>query len=263
MKLKFIAFICIAFSLISLGEIKRSSQAAFSILRSDGKDAISARSYVQDGLVLILDGIENIEWEQHDENAQYWKNLIDGEEYAIGSRIFRENGLEWINASTLTLKPTAILGEAFFLSNKTVEFVGDSSATTYNNLGLRGQSVVGFLQNQYGTSPNRYYNTNANCYNVSNWIFFQWQYEQDGVFQDEKHRSALVIEDSYVQPYYEGQTKQYNRKLTIPDYTSGFTSFIWAGRIGCRCHCIRIYNRALNAQEIKHNYLIDKMRFRL
>ena len=248
---------------ISLSEIRKGSIAAFSILRSDCKDGISAKSYVQDGLILILDGIENVEWGQHDETAVKWKNLINGEEYAIGNRMFKENGLEWINTSTLTIVPPCILGEDFFLSDKTIEFVGDSAATTYNNVGLRGQSSFGFYQNMYGSSPNRYYNTNIYAYNIGSWPFFQWQYEHDGVFENEHHRSALVMQNSYVQPYYEGNTKLYNRKATIPSYTTGFTSFIWAGRIGCRCHCIRIYNRALSAKEVMHNYNIDKVRFGL
>ena len=225
-------------------------------------NSYTAADYVQDGLLVLLDGIENVGWGVQDKESTIWVDLISGEEHAVGNQTFEDDGLMWINTSTLTLKPSQILGEDFFFSDKTIELCGETNPTAYDNVGLRGQKLFGFTQPGYGSAPNRYRSTLIDCYDIRSWTFLV-TYEQDGFFKPIKHRTSLVLHNSYLQPYYNGEPKLYNRKATIPTYTSGFTSFIWAGTAGCKLRCIRIYNRALSAEEIAYNHLIDLERFGL
>lgn len=61
-------------------------------MRSNGKDRISAKSYVQDGLIALFDGIENAGWETHVAEPAVWKDLINGYDLAVpASFAFYEN----------------------------------------------------------------------------------------------------------------------------------------------------------------------------
>ncbi len=75
---KTITFLLIFISLISCSEIRKRCVASFSIQRSSSKEAISAKSYVQNGLDAMWDGIENVGWSMHDENSQEWVDLVGG-----------------------------------------------------------------------------------------------------------------------------------------------------------------------------------------
>lgn len=39
-------------------------------------EATTAKDYIQNGLVAMWDGIENVGWGQHDSNATVWKDLV-------------------------------------------------------------------------------------------------------------------------------------------------------------------------------------------
>lgn len=75
---KTIAFLLAFISFISFSEIKKGCIASFSIQHSSSKESISAKSYVQNGLDAMWDGIENIGWSMHDENSQEWVDLVGG-----------------------------------------------------------------------------------------------------------------------------------------------------------------------------------------
>jgi hypothetical protein len=255
--------------IVSLTAIVLACHSPAEVVRSmlGARGAIMSASawknpYITDGLIAMWDGEWNAGGGKHDATATEWKELISGVGYSVGSRKFTSLGLSWENTSTLTLTPDSIKGDSFFLGEKTIEFIGSVSATTYYSIGLRGQSPVGCAQNGYGTSPNKCYNTNIEAYDVVAWIMFS-TYETNGSFSNVNHRTSLVIQNGKVTPYYNGVPILYQRSITIPSYTTGFSSFIWSGAPDCIAMCIRIYNRALTESEIAQNYAIDKARFNL
>ena len=258
---KLIFTIVVVLSLSSYSELIKSAVSAYQISHNNiDTESYSAKNYIQDGLIFIVDGIENVGIVTHDSSSTIWVDLVSGEEFAIGTRSFDGNSLTFQSASTLTLEPTSILGEEFWYSDKTVEFVGQVNPTAYRAPMFRGQNQLGFIQNGYGTTPNRYYNINITCYGIFNWKLLRNDETEDG-FPLVEHNTTLVLKDKYCQPFYNGEAKLYNRSFTIPEYTTGFTQFQWPGSTGCHIWCIRIYNRALTADEVRHNNEIDRERF--
>ena len=75
---KAIAFLFAFISLVSFSEIRRSSLAASSICKSQSTIVkASAKDYIQDGLIALFDGEENVGWGIHESNPVKWQNLID------------------------------------------------------------------------------------------------------------------------------------------------------------------------------------------
>lgn len=170
---KIVSYLIMILCMASIAEPIRSNLGAKNIIYSTHEDMeYSASDYIKDGLIFIVDGIENVGIGVHDNSSTVWVDLVSGEEFAIGTRTFDDNSLIFQSASTLTLKPTSILGEEFWYSDKTVEFIGQVNPTSYRAPMFRGQNELGFIQNGYGTTPNRYYNINTTCYSIYNWMLF-------------------------------------------------------------------------------------------
>ena len=62
-----------------------------------GEKAPTAKSYVQDGLIAMWDGIENAGWGTHDASATVWKDLAgNGYDLTVGSKSsFSTNSLDY------------------------------------------------------------------------------------------------------------------------------------------------------------------------
>lgn len=214
-----------------------------------------AREYVQDGLVAMWDGIENAGWGTHDANATVWKDLV-------GTRDIPMTNVSWGNDECIFDGVNSygelssgqisnmITCEVCFRSHKPTSFqmlvgnvpVGTLSLTT---IGV----VLGY--NNYNISESRK-NTFKSVDTISRQSFSAG-YSGDG---------TLAI--GAVQ-----QTPLPNKDCTgcKPNYL-----FIGCRRGASSAHeglldgaisSIRIYNRALTADEITHNYNIDKARFGL
>lgn len=143
---KLIFTIVVVLSLSSYSELIKSAVSAYQISHNNiDTESYSAKNYIQDGLIFIVDGIENVGIVTHDSSSTIWVDLVSGEEFAIGTRSFDGNSLTFQSASTLTLEPTSILGEEFWYSDKTVEFVGQVNPTAYRAPMFRGQNQLGFI----------------------------------------------------------------------------------------------------------------------
>lgn len=258
---KLLLFISVAITLTSTSTPTKSLIGVRETIEESIEREYTASDYVQDGLIFILDGIENVGIGSHDSESSVWVDLISGEEFDIGNRYFSDISLMFPSSTKLTIYPTAILGEAFWYCNKTVELIGQVDPTAYDSTKIYGQKLIGFLQAGYGPSTNRYYRSNMECYSVENWGVIT-TYEEDGIIPLVEHRTAIAIESGDVRFHYDGVLKKH-RAVTIPEYATGFSGFRWTGSAGCNIYCVRIYNRALTADEIKHNNAVDKARFNL
>ena len=68
---------CFIISFTSFSEIRKSSNAAFSIGKS--QDAAIENPYITDGLVAMWDGEWNVGLGKHSDTATVWKDLISSQ----------------------------------------------------------------------------------------------------------------------------------------------------------------------------------------
>ena len=228
----------------------------------------TARDYVQDGLIAMWDGIENAGWGVHDPNATVWKDLCGTKDLALTSasswtpKGAYGNGSNYIAGLTgadnaIALENCKTIQIVFswnkqFVSGKSCAFIFSNAIDDWGRtifadnqlapVGIKGgRSISGI----YGpTIPFENYTTNSialitaiyssnTLTNPSPFMLNDRAYTSRG----QNNRSAqrgLVLG---------GNTWQYNLIGEIFD--------------------VRIYSRALTADEIAANYAIDKLRFNL
>lgn len=213
---------------------------------------LSAKSYVQDGLVAMWDGIENDGWGVHNPNATVWKDLVGGfGDWEIPNSTIYENYIHLTND-----KPVI---ETTYRLGGTWQFVyGDFKQTSSPVILIFGRVksyesglfmfpyyyfYVGHEQwwfNRYSsspflsaTSPSGFYS--RTCVVSSNVVFYDGDIE------------AMHRGDNY-------QNQTFDL-LSIGGYNGGSCNV--------KCLSIRYYSRALTAAEIAANYAVDKARFNL
>ena len=89
---KFLATTIVCLAFVSFADMIRANQAASSMMRN--RTAIheyTAKDYIQDGLVAIWDGIENVGYGLHDDDATIWKDCINGRIWKGISTIYNGN----------------------------------------------------------------------------------------------------------------------------------------------------------------------------
>ena len=217
-------------------------QVAFG--KAAGK-GLSAKDYIQDGLVAMWDGIENAGWGVHDPDSTTWNDLVSGTPFAVsGIGYFTADAFHSTNRIVGELDTTAMrtaIGTSVF----TAEIVNSSSNfnvsifmwgnpraftfTTLSNYAVRfisGDTIISQTASGMGQS--------TGVYGIA--------------------RNGL-------------QAKAYFRGVQLGAETT--CAAIGSPTLGMdipakyAINSIRIYSRALTAEEIAHNYEIDKARFGL
>ena len=213
-----------------------------------GSGVHTARDYVHDGLVAMLDGIENAGWGVHDPNATTWTELIGGKTFNLSSGIeFGDDcarttsdfsGVRW--ASTPD-KEYQHLTAVFNTSSTEIQFV---------ILRLRTRSCIGASGSSFGIGLRQAIPANNI---VGNRFSISANYET---------ASSPTADSAYVNGV-ENTNRSY---VNYANPTSGglaigggYNSMPFFGEI----FNIRLYSRALSADEIVANYAIDKERFNL
>lgn len=216
---------------------------------------ISAKSYVQDGLVAMWDGIENAGWGTHDSNAPI--NLIDGVRLrtsgttSVSDNAFNTEASSWYIADVSGFKDA--------LNNKSFTFESVLSNERISNNGIFSIGNRGLW-----IYANRTYNVGTvNAMTTSFSIGIFPTYQTDGVYSvnvtgNSSSLKAIVGGNEYSGGYgtlasISTDTCYIGGLNSITDLSSGKKSF----------RCIRLYSRALTAAEIAANYAVDKARFNL
>lgn len=234
----------------------------------------TARDYVQDGLVAMWDGIENAGWGVHDPNATAWKNLVGAEdmefnqsfEYDIynDSVLFRDDNRPGKRAAskmriTMT-KDMTIEGMMLVPNVVPVWAVRMCVGLLYGNkTGVfpfaRGINNIPALKYtaSYSDTTDRYFKEPMKGETTSSTIVFKREDKSfDGYYNGEFVSTIGSQEDNWI-----GDNIVLNPVFVYKQ--------VQEYMIGCdfRIHYMRIYSRALTADEIAHNYAIDKVRFNL
>ena len=219
---------------------------------------MTAKDYVQDGLVAMWDGIDNAGWGVHDENATTWKDLVGDNDITLTM-----GGGYWLSSGGLFIAKTPKTSGKFKRSVTTykqievagVELTGDMNYDMHilicfgsTHAFVIGQNRLGFIvaNNVVGIEPT--YPESNNRANVP--------------FSVSVSYTAEDIPDTNGM-YYNGDKKQQAGQSIVLSNISpvfnGYTSY----QADANIYCIRLYSRALMASEVAANYAIDKARFNL
>lgn len=220
---------------------------------------ITALNYERNGLIAMWDGIENAGWGKHDTNNRLI-NLV-------------ENGLFGdISGGTIAanyLDITTRLGSSVSsnLSDyMTVEWCGDytnSSHTQYPIFGFPSTSTAGSVgaYSWDAQKPLRMFRS------------INWPTITDAPITDDRLATTLTVafrrdaQSTTDNMLYVmgcgGEVKFTSNATTSYAIVSSGKFYVGANSFPMKVHCARIYNRALTAEEIAHNYAIDKARFKL
>ena len=222
----------------------------------------TARDYIQDGLIAMWDGIENAGWGTHNASATTWKDLIGNlDATTIDSPIFGDNYTDTSNGYWSL--PSSVRG-IVESQNLTAEVVFQPSSANTSNQGIVGIGNNRSLWLFFGNTP------------LSTSATLSWQvrsssgiraWYNSGVFGTDAHSSSVVNNNSVCNTYLDSTLRTITPNISAGSATS--TSNFYIGRLGGynkffgKIYSVRIYSRALSADEIKRNYEIDKERFNL
>ena len=241
--------------------------AVFSLSLQAVAETIPAGEYVQEGLIGFWDGIENAGVGQHNSSAAVWKNLVGG-----GPDLTLEGIVEWeANAlkltkgeNTKTTRTCARTTENVFLSSEdgiTVEYFlrNDELHDTMTLLTPVRMSWTeqGWINASGMVYPLRWdgqvpsgptitegtpFHAGASVQGGATGLIVNWY---NGEFQNSKSLTSV---------------KAVEKPLTLFAQPANLTDDSTCYSVG-RAYAVRLYGRALSAQEIALNAAIDRVRF--
>lgn len=218
---------------------------------------LTAKSYVQDGLVAMWDGIENAGWGIHDSNATMWKDLVGN------------NDLTLVQSSSLYFADTYL-----YASNEQYA-EGDISKipANLNNVTLEAcwNRVTGFVDAE--DSNNSYGQACLDVHQGELWYKCSltnggWMNTPPiGIKRGVSFTQSMVCQYggsadtifSFVNGTQISNTTLY---IANPQINQTRIGSAYQGPTS-RHYCVRVYSRALTAEEIAANYAVDKVRFNL
>lgn len=260
-------------ALVGCVEIENMSVKVY--LRRQLSAEMSAKNYIQNGLVAMWDGIENIGWKQHSDSASAWVNLMGNSNYN-----FTLMNASWASDGLITNQSYDRAAESIssiaYTSNLTTEIVFEIYAVP-----SVGRHVFFKLGSTLKSgSSNR----------VMRGLAFKtdppigWQFKNNSVMTNSGYNTPpintpLSIATVYAVP--SGSTSDMisqnpirivinNQAQSLTWGVDGFASSFAGMFISTtsnsngfygKVHAIRIYNRQLSNTEIGQNYAIDKQRF--
>ena len=227
------------------------------------KITCSAKSYIQDGLIAMWDGIENTGYGIHDENATVWKDLVGNSDMTFELSGLPKSSLTWTENSLLYTdeyanahSPTSRYG-FINISDKNKDFFNGGFQTAelvyqFNNSSSspRCYSLHGWMDARYGwraprfiNETDRWFGSGVSCNTIYGDTMTLSSFYRDGIkikthTATSKNLSCSVGDSIYIlnRGNYDANTK----------YT----------------YCIRLYNRTLTDEEIQYNHIIDQIRFK-
>ena len=230
---------------------------------------ISARSYVNDGLIAMWDGIENAGWGVHDANATSWKDLVSGQ----SSEAFQSTEEVSDNAVFTTTRKLVLMNDVEATANNintlTVQRVAQEMKQSVNN---NAACSIGFCPKRFGVCMYFRHAGGGNGHGPMGYSFapefgaFGNEYYNPSDTYPLNSRTMIVGANNNPISGYEGdyELSPYGKGLTWGGTSNDVSAFITSSTSGkYKNCCIRIYNRALTADEIAINNAIDKQRFKL
>ena len=206
----------------------------------------TARDYIQDGLVAMWDGIENAGWGVHDSTATVWKDLVGDNDITIVGGAFGNdalicNGTQYGGHNDNVVNAVQIELVANTKQQKRrcwIASTGQSLSSKYS--GFVGWYDRGLCFGLYDTARSLTFGTA---------ISYSFAVNSNRTFEN----NALVATES-------------GKSDLTPQAARGICVVVGGQKnnpLKCDIYSFRLYSRALTAEEIQHNYKIDKERFNL
>lgn len=243
-----------------------------SMLGADGSEFVeseplSAADYIQDGLVCMFDGIENVDWGIHDSDATTWTDLVGGRTTTWLSDA--SNSLTWENGGLRRVGTKGITATVPWLANikmgtkYTIELVmGDDSAT----------STYGINNYWYFDCARHFFyapKSDKRLVDYTGSVFNELLPEN---FSFAPHTFAIACDGTnYDASRMEFRTHIDGDFLRTGHCTvsSATTMYLfgrardWPDTRDTTIYAVRIYSRGLSDNELKYNHLVDRLRFNL
>ena len=222
-----------------------------------GGGVLTAKDYVQDGLIAMWDGIENAGWGKHDASATVWKDLVGGLDITLPSSAQIKDNHLLLEAEGASSTNKLIIDTTKDYTVDVLFVYGDEGEdATYGQwqVGmLAGISFANmFFRYDVYWSGSRIFNTpatwNLGLYAPSNCRI------PGATFRINQSRGKFDIYYNgvlYHQDIDTGTKKTAAQVKLVPSHVHQYT------------YAMRVYSRALTTEEIAANYAIDKARFNL
>lgn len=259
MKKMILAIFTSCLSLMAYANIEKSSLAASSTAKIQiDSQKYTAKDYIQDGLIVQLDGIENAGWGMHGTDPNYWMELQR-------SILFNQ----FTSAGYVAVGDNCMYGGRWAIPTSYYVDVLNcfSNSCTYEIAISYGQT------GQFATGGIMYFGSQDICMSVNKndiamrFLTSVWQFSPKYMNYKMQVITATICANASTSMFYmDGQMFGQRQKDRLESIglgrypTVGHELANYAVR---RYHSIRIYNRALSADEIKHNHKIDKARFNI
>lgn len=231
------------------------------------RDIYSASGYIRNGLVAIWDGIENAGWGTHSDSIITWYDNVSNQPATIPTNsdvyTWESDGLKRVGTKGMVFSTSGIKqtdnSDAY-----TLEFVFWAPNATYGN------SAKGFLY-----SSNNQVRLTFQDNNTLNIIIDSASYPSSGLTAPilQPHHYAWVKTSTpngtrYDAAVYVDAISKGGNVVAGTSFTSGGINVFrvfndWENETTMKMYALRLYNRALTADEIAYNYMIDKVRFNL
>lgn len=227
---------------------------------AQGGKVPTAADYVQEGLVAMWDGIENVGYGQHDDAATSWKDLTDGgadwllkdsktpEVFEVGADYVKIlNGIGYDGRGHCTPSWTAD-GDI-----KQMEIVLDNTDFSINDvaricsLGVGNGGFNSMMVIQGGNT-------------------FQFAWNKYPLLQLRTGVNAISFDKDTARGLFNGiltDSAKSNVGSGYTYYAPCIGAYAAQAAIGVKIKSLRIYNRVLTESEMLANYAIDKARFNL
>lgn len=244
----------------------------------------TAADYIQDGLIIMWDGIENAGWGIHDSEATVWKNLMGDSGYdfpncASWGDSYFDFSSAYVDVLNSTDPKTRIRTTSSISKNDfgSVEVVYASYKVAVNNNEVFGtvrdgnnRKLIQLMTPYVGWTNVRFgmrVGANDTLFNISkNAIGFQPDWGKPHGFSWARTTTSGTTTPVYLDAKSIGNIAYNSANPWAEPFRIGVeVDYEIAQPKGCcgRLYCIRIYNRQLSAEEVEWNFMIDKKRFKL
>ena len=253
-------FIYCLISIDSMGDIVKSNLGAREIcIQGTSEEYVSVTEYIQDGLVAIWDGVENIDWGKSDSSILSMYDLMD-DTHTLKFNFDSRDGYWFYNRQwrNLNLGNTSIQAEEYTFEICVKKPDSTPVSVRYYPILSIASSESQCITFKPSNGRARLYITSRDSETATNY-YVDWEDLTYG------YTATYSIINHTAYGHYNGiycgavanrnlDGRVVSRIRLNADSTSTSFSPCWVG-------CIRLYNRKLSNEEIAYNAEIDRVRY--
>lgn len=264
-------------ALVGCVEIENMSVKVYSRRQLNVEMSSSAKGYIQDGLVAMWDGIENVGWGQHSDSAATWVDLKGTTNY----NFILQNSYTWASNGLITSPTYDMVAETTssipYATNLTTEIVFETYAfpTTASRISFFKLGEALPFGNYHWAMRSLMFTNNGT--GKIGWMFKTHSILSNTGYSNPPLNTPMSISTVYAVPSGSDDNKRKQNPTRVlfdgvaksPSWASdgaAISGEMWISNNSAngfygKVYAIRVYNRQLSNDEIGQNYAIDKQRF--